>query len=560
MPSDVTSAPTGTLPLRRRLSFRLALATGVGAGAILLAGGIWNTRLQREQQTHLIRDSAARSAETILRSTREAMRRDEPEEVNLILEAIGAQDGIERIRIFDKHGRITTSTLPDEVATLVDKSAEQCFVCHRADEPLERLAGPDRVRTFRRDDGSRVLGIVTPIRNEPDCSTADCHAHPAEQQVLGVLDVQLSLGQVDDGLLASELQLGGSLLLTVGAVLVLAGWLTWRMVLQPVRRFTVAADGVAAGDLSTVVPVTSRDELGCLAESWNGMVARLRAARDELEGWSHALEQRVEEKTEQLESAHRNMLVVEKMASLGQLSATVAHEINNPLAGIGTYARLLRRRLERGESARGSAAGDGEPDAAQILQLIDTEAARCGGIVRNLLQFSRTTGSRFARQSLPPLLERCVLLVRHQAELQGVAIDLELADDLPPVECDASQVQQMVLALAINAVEAMPAGGTLTLGARRGADPGEVVLFVRDTGNGIAPEDQHRIFEPFFTTKLSGTGSGLGLPVVYGIVRRHGGRIEVDSRPGAGTTFTVTLPRAQPSRVEERAHEQVLAP
>jgi len=270
------------------------------------------------------------------------------------------------------------------------------------------------------------------------------------------------------------------------------------------------------------------------------MVGDLQRARTDLERWSRTLETRVEDATRELEAAHRRMLLVEKMASLGKLSAVVAHEINNPLAGIATYARLLRRQAERRAAAGGPAA---DAETLRALELVESEAVRCGNIVRNLLTFARAPGSRFAAEDLGPILERCAALVRHQAELQDVVLRTETGPDLPKVECDASQVQQVVLALSMNALESMPKGGSLVLRAAK--DPAEdgVLVEVADTGCGIPAEVLPHVFEPFFTTKQEGKGVGLGLAVVYGIVQRHGGRVDVESKVGAGTTFTVRLPR-----------------
>ncbi|MHC4820053.1 MAG: sensor histidine kinase, partial [Planctomycetota bacterium] len=370
-------------------------------------------------------------------------------------------------------------------------------------------------------------------------ATAACHIHPSSQTVLGVLDVKISLGPVDEQLRVSEFQMGLALLATAGTVLLLAGFLVWRMVIRPVRLLTSGTVRVAAGELSTKVPVTSTDEIGELAMAWNAMVEELGRTRKELEEWSTTLENRVEEKTAALESAHQKVLLSAKMASLGKLAAAVAHEINNPLAGINTFARLLRKKVDAGDV-----------ESARALDLVASEAERCGGIVRNLLLFSRVPGARFAREDVSAVLDRCALLLKHPAELQDAAIRVEKADDMPPVVCDISQIQQLVLALAVNGIEAMPEGGTLTLGARR-EGKNEVVLSVSDTGCGIDPEDQQHIFEPFYTKKEEGKGVGLGLAVAYGIVKRHHGRIELDSEPGMGTTFNVHLPLHQEADVEE---------
>jgi two-component system NtrC family sensor kinase len=528
--------------LRHRLDWRLALGLCLGAAVILLLAGLLNIQLQRRHMTRLIRTSADRIADTIRLSTRDAMQRNEPQEVRRILGTIGAQPGIDRIRIFDGQGRITVSTRSEEVTELVDKRAEQCYACHAADQPLQHLDTPDRIREFEGPGGHRVLGIIAPIRNEETCWTAACHAHGEDQRILGVLDVQLSLEPVDEQLAQSEWQLGAGLLATVVAVLFLAGFLTWLFVLRPVRALTKAAARVQAGDLESRVDIESNDEIGFLGRRWNAMVEELGRNRSELEEWSRTLEARVREKSEELERASKQMIVVEKMASLGKLAAVVAHEINNPLTGIATYARLLQRKLES------------DPESAQALDLVEKEARRCGSIVRNLLVFSRTAESSFAEAELGPILERCTMLLGHKAELEDVSLRLEVAPDLPRIVCDAAQVQQAVLALAMNGIEAMEPGGVLTIRAQPAPAGGGIVLSVADTGCGIPRADLDQVFEPFFTTKEEGKGVGLGLAVVHGVVSHHQGHIDVDSAPGQGTTFTIRLPlRPPPAPPDEEA-------
>ncbi|MGE5233798.1 MAG: sensor histidine kinase [Acidobacteriota bacterium] len=541
----------GPRPLPRRLTFRLGLALGIGAGAILLFAGIWNLRLQRRHLTRLVEAQASELVEVVRGSTRQAMLENNAAELQRMIDTVSSQARIDRIRVFDKQGRITHSSDRREVGQLVDRTAEQCVACHAADRPLTRLDLPDRSRVFERAGGGRVLGLISPIHNEAACSNAGCHAHRPEQTILGVLDVQLPMGEVEKSLASSQRQLFFGLATTVLAVLLLTGGLTWRMVLRPVGALTAAAPHLAAGDFSVRVPVGSSDELGDLEREWNAMAQELGTAHQELADWGRRLEDRVREKTAELEQTHQRMLRIEKMASLGKLSASVAHEINNPLAGIATYAKLLQRRVEEVRAANPgmvfpNAAADGSSDTLRVLRLIEEEAMRCGNIVRNLLLFSRTPGARFAAESLQPIVERCALLVKHQFVMQNVELRTELGPDLPVIECDAAQIQQALLALVINALEATPAGGAVTIRAQADRAGDGVVLEVQDTGRGIPPEILDHIFEPFFTTKEQASGVGLGLAIAYGIVERHGGRVDVDSRLGEGTVFRVHLPRRQP--------------
>jgi two-component system NtrC family sensor kinase len=228
----------------------------------------------------------------------------------------------------------------------------------------------------------------------------------------------------------------------------------------------------------------------------------------------------------------------EKLAAIGQLAAGVMHEINNPLATISACVAAIQGRIEPATSPVATA-------VAEYLQIIDKEVDRCSGIVDGLLDFSRPKSKAKVAVSLNALAADALSLLKHHQRFKRFQIVEQLDPTLPPVLGNAEQLTQVLMALMLNAMDAMEQGGQLTLRTARGRlRPEEVTLEVQDTGVGIPREEQTKIFEPFYTTKPAGRGTGLGLSISYGIVEDHRGRIEVDSAPGRGATFRVRLPGA----------------
>ena len=227
----------------------------------------------------------------------------------------------------------------------------------------------------------------------------------------------------------------------------------------------------------------------------------------------------------------------DKMMSLGRLAASVVHEINNPLSGILNYLHLMLQILNRGPLSEGH-----REKFRRYLELVENETARCSKIISSLLTFSRKSPPAFAEIQLEELLDRCVILSRHKLELSNIRLELSIDPTIPPVEGDYNQLQQCVINLIFNALDAMPDGGTLTLSGGFDSEKKRVTIQVKDSGPGIPEKDLPRIFEPFFTTKQEGYGVGLGLSTVYGIMERHNGSVEVDSQPGQGATFRLQIP------------------
>jgi two-component system NtrC family sensor kinase len=316
------------------------------------------------------------------------------------------------------------------------------------------------------------------------------------------------------------------------ALLVL-GWAFVRRVTGGLARIDTAARELGAGRLPPPLPDGGSDEVAQVSRTFNRVAAELSESRARLERWNEELQAKVEERTRELEAAQAQLVEAQKLAAIGQLGAGVAHEINNPLTVILGQAQLL---LER------KAAGDVEVPA---LRKIEELARRSREITLNLLRFSQQRAEpAFAPVDLNRVVHDTLTLFGSQFSEAGVAIELSLDPELPLVRGDTGHLQQVLLNLLSNARTACLGLQSARISLRTSAPDGEVRLEVKDTGKGIPPENRPRIFEPFFTTKEIWSNVGLGLSVSYRIVAEHGGQILVDSEPGKGSTFTVTLPRA----------------
>lgn len=654
--------------MRTRIGARLIVGTGLVMAVTIGGMAALVVRAHRADLIRELRHSANQLSETIASSTYYDMLENRRENLRRQIVTIGSQEGMEKVRLFNKDGRIMFSSDGSEIGKWVDKRAEACYACHAVDRPLEKLPMAARTRIFDGQEGHRVLGVINPIHNQPDCHSAACHAHDPRQTVLGVLDVTVSLAAVDREIAATQARLVGLALLAIVASGVSLWWMNRRLVLGPVKQLTAGTKRVAEGDLTTAIPVTATHELGDLARAFNDMMRRLGEAQGQL-------------------------TQAEKLASLGRLAAGVAHEINNPLTGVLTYASYLLKRAA------------GNPELEADIEVIVRETKRCRDIVKGLLDFARQTPPKRQPIDLNEVARRSVTMVMNELRLHHVSLTLDLKPDLPPVQADPNQMQQVIVNLLVNAADALgDAGGEIRLACSRvlvppwghapirqascprGCDlvdlavkigglpsirvnrscgdraphafhvdpvygrsfhldpvyartvhralgnggPGGaasapcedgiealfscpccgvdlsvsdhrcprcgggtwavqvpnkgtvewcrrngchwarwtareaegeqpvVELEVEDNGRGIPPSDLPFLFEPFFSTK-GPRGTGLGLAVTWGIVEAHGGSIDVWSKVGEGTRFTVLLPLQPPPAVLERDAAEVEA-
>jgi len=297
---------------------------------------------------------------------------------------------------------------------------------------------------------------------------------------------------------------------------------------RPIQSMAAAARRVAEGDYSQKVEVLSTDETGYLAECFNRMTLELARATQELRQWAESLETKVEERTAQVRAMQGQLIQAEKLAAIGKLAAGVAHEINNPLTGILTNSSLMLQDLALDDPRRDD------------LQTIVDETLRCRKVVKGLLDFARQTKPLKQAVNLNQVVEDVLNLVKNQAAFRNIAFNTGLQTNLPAVMADRDQMRQVVLNIVLNAAEAVPHGGEISVISRIDRASNYVCLSITDTGPGIPEEIRSRLFEPFFTTKTSGTG--LGLAIAYGIMERHKGTIAVSSALGKGTTISLCLP------------------
>lgn len=262
-------------------------------------------------------------------------------------------------------------------------------------------------------------------------------------------------------------------------------------------------------------------------------IARDVTLEKEIQEKLSATYQELSESHQKLQESQEQLIQAEKLTSLGQLAASIAHEVNNPLSGILVYTQLLIKKLNADNISK--------EDALNYLVKIEAEVTRSTRLIHNLLDFARQSMPTLREVNLNDVVNRSFDLAAHSAELQHIQVVKELDPALPSIMADFDQLQQVCTNLIINAIQAMPEGGKLTL--RTSADNSQLKLEVQDTGYGISPENMRKLFTPFFTTKREVKGVGLGLAVAYGIIQRHKGRIDVQSKVSEGTTFTIHLPR-----------------
>lgn len=518
----------------------LAVKLIVAIGTLMTAGGMLFGYLFIQYEEHVMMNGLLRhatsTADLVKRGLNLGMLTSHRKTIEQTIEVVGQDSEIKSIWVSDKNGKVIYSSDSSGLGRIIDKSSRECKVCH-ADNVLPRqtLAESKSWEIAGRGWGPRTLNLVTPVYNEPSCFTAACHYHPKEQKVLGIIGTNFSTSVVDSAMKQHRIRiilLGGLFIITISGVL---WFILYKLVSRPVSLLDKGMQRLAKGDLNYIITINSEDEMGRLAKTFNIMAEDIKRYTENMENWTKALEEEIQKKTSEIMKAHDQLINAEKLASLGRMAAGVAHELNSPLTGIVTFAHLLLKRLPP----------ENKQDIEDLRVIIE-QSDRCSKIIKGLLGFSRKATSEKALVDINSLTENTISMVRNQAKFYNIKFSLDFDNSIPQIATDPNQLQQVFINLLINAADAMNERGQITVstGIVSELPSGKRYIEIEftDTGPGISEENIGKVFEPFFTTKPIGKGTGLGLAVSYGIVKKHGGNIFVRSETGKGASFFVRLP------------------
>lgn len=474
-------------------------------------------------------------------------------DIEQTINVVGAGPDILGIAIYNKAGKIIYSSDKSSVGQIIGKDAISCQICHAYSNPSDVVMRSQNWKITKDKDRRRSLKFVIPLYNEPSCYTAACHRHQKDQKVLGVIETDFSTATVDKTIRQNRI---GTILfggLFVSIISVALCIILYNFVSKPISLLEEGMKRIAQGDLDYEIKINTSDEMGLLARTFNNMTNDIKRYKENMENWTKALEEEIQKKTAEIMKAHEQLINAEKLASLGRMAAGVAHELNSPLTGIVTFAHLMLKRLPP----------ENKQDR-EDLEIIIEQANRCSKIIKGLLGFSRKATAERVEININTLLDSTIAMVRNQAKFHNIKFVLNFDESLPMIHVDPNQMQQVFLNLLINAADAMNERGQITIATRTVGESEETPWFkmghpqegkkyieieFTDTGPGIPEEYMGKIFEPFFTTKPVGKGTGLGLAVSYGIIKRHGGNITVRSEPGKGASFFIRLPVEEGSEI-----------
>jgi two-component system, NtrC family, sensor kinase len=459
------------------------------------------------------------------------------------LDIINTMTGIDDVNMYDANDNLVYSSFSLDTTS---HSNPNCIGCHdnfrsmfpRKEKAYRIIDIESECYMSKNDTSHRHLLIRSPILNEKSCYTSSCHAHDESDVVLGSLIIKLPLYDLDKAVEESSAKFYLlATIITIFLIIILILF-TRQKIKKPLNEILKASKAVASGNKRTRLEIKPNqlDDMRMVSQAFNNMLDNLQSATEELQNWSQQLEYKVQKKSEELGAAQNELIHIERIASLGRLSSSVAHEINNPLSGILVYTKLVYKQLSSDELNASK-----KESILKHLKIIENETKRCGEIVKGLLDFSKKDQEDFESKHLNKILSETYELMTHPIKIEGISFlkNFEATSDL--IFCSPNQIKQACVAILVNASEAVLDNGEIIMSTRN-VDQDSIMIEISDNGIGIPSDDLTHIFEPFFSTKNDTSGIGLGMAIVHGIIKSHNGNIEVKSELGKGASIIITLP------------------
>ncbi|MBI5538512.1 MAG: HAMP domain-containing protein [Bacteroidia bacterium] len=518
---------------------------------LFVSFGIIFRSVNEEYMKSLIHQRGANAALLVRSALYHSMLENNRNALQSNLDIINRMSGIDEVNLYDSKENLAYSSF---TANMVGHSNPNCLDCHQSiksvlpekDNYYKVIEIKSECEMNQNDNNHRHLLINSPILNEKSCYTSSCHAHKQNEKVLGSLVIKIPLEDLDNTLEKSSKDFYLLATLTTILLLIFLIFFTRKRIKKPLNALIKASDAVSKGDRNTRLEInpSQLDDMRMVSVAFNDMLDSLQEANNELQNWSQQLEYKVRMKSEELGQAQNELINVEKIASLGKLSLSVAHEINNPLSGILIYTKLVQKQLLNQEFESGK-----KESVLKHLKMIETETKRCGDIVKGLLDFSRKDQDFFEDKSLHQLLQDTYDLMSHSMKIAKIGFFIDFSATTDTVYCSPNQIKQACIAVLVNASEAVSENGEIVIRTRN-SDKDIITVDFIDNGSGISAEDIPHIFDPFFSSKHNARGTGLGLAIVHGIVQSHEGKISVKSELGKGTTISITFPLKNPEKNE----------
>jgi two-component system NtrC family sensor kinase len=531
------------LKFRSSIYSRVVYIITLSSIILFLVFGFLFREVYEQNLNTVIRQNGNNVGSIVEGSLYHSMLQNDKSTLQSTLDIINTMSGIDDVNMYDDNDRLVYSSFTSDSS---NHSNPDCLSCHgdirsmfpRKEKSYKIIDVTSECNMYKNDDTHRHLLIRSPILNEKSCYTADCHFHSESDEVLGSLIIKMPLADLDNAVEKSSakfylLALATTLLLIAALIL-----FTSKNIKNPLNDLIKASIAVANGNKNTRLEIKPNqlDDMRMVSQAFNNMLDNLQSATEELQNWSQQLEYKVQKKSEELGAAQNELIHIERIASLGKLSSSVAHEINNPLSGILVYTKLIHKQLSNPEMDMAR-----KDTMLKHLKLIENETKRCGEIVKGLLEFSRKDQEDFESKHLHKILQDTYELMAHPITIANISFhkDLQAKSDL--IFCSPNQIKQACVAILVNATEAVHENGEIVISTIN-PDIDTVRIDFSDNGIGMPEDDIPQIFQPFFSTKHDTSGIGLGLAIVHGIVKSHNGRIDVKSELGRGTTISITLP------------------